>query len=269
MRSTRNYRPFLSSRCLNLVRHLTIEREVACRPQHHISTSLIRLPANIRSPYRFHFAKTIHRMKAFSIGRIQQPWVNLTPPIRRGPIPTITAQEAEKATLPFTSIDLTLPISEPCCSLHPMDEKSGYTGSSDDGFSTICSYSSSDGADCKNRCVSGKIPKEMPAKFSRFDHTAILKQREVEQGLLSSPSIDLETQQNIARVYRALHEEVKVKGLYDCRFSEYGKEMIRYSLLFGLSMFLLLNRWYLTSAGVLGLFWVRVYWPRQRSNSFR
>ena len=178
-------------------------------------------------------------MKAFSIGKVQLPWVNLIPPIQQGLVPpTITVRDVEKAE-------------------QPMNEKSAYTDLLDGGpCSTTCSYSGSDDEDCKKRCASDKSKQYVPAKFSRVDHTAMLQQQEVEQGLLSSPSIDLETQRRITKDYRELHEAVKAQGLYNCRFSEYGKEMIRYSLLFGLFMFLLLNKWYLTSAGVLGLFWV-------------
>ena len=184
-------------------------------------------------------------MKAFSIGQVQLPWVNLVPPIQQGLCPTV--RDVEKAELPST----------PCGLLQPMNEKSDYTDLIDGGpCSTTCSYSGSDDEDCKKRCSSGKNKQNVQAKFSRVDHTAMLQQQEVEQGLLSSPSIDLETQRRITEDYRELHEAVKAQGLYDCRFSEYGKEMIRYSLLFGLFMFLLLNKWYLTSAGVLGLFWV-------------
>lgn len=82
------------------------------------------------------------------------------------------------------------------------------------------------------------------------------EQREREEGLRDNPSVDVETQQAIITDYRALHEQIKAEGLYQCRYSEYAKESIRYGLLFASFAILLYCKWYLTSAIFLGLFWV-------------
>lgn len=76
------------------------------------------------------------------------------------------------------------------------------------------------------------------------------------EGMRENPSLDAETQQQILLDYRALHEQIKSEGLYQCNYREYGKECIRYALLFGAFAYLLHSEWYLTSAIFLGLYWV-------------
>jgi delta8-fatty-acid desaturase len=56
--------------------------------------------------------------------------------------------------------------------------------------------------------------------------------------------------------YRALHQQIKDEGLYQCRYSEYGKECIRYAAFFGAFLYLLHIQWYMSSAVMLGVFWV-------------
>lgn len=92
----------------------------------------------------------------------------------------------------------------------------------------------------------------------RERHASELEQREIADGLRDNPSVDAETQRAIAVEYRELHRQIKDQGLYACRYREYAKESIRYTLLFGTFLYLLHIKWYLTSALALGLFWVYI-----------
>lgn len=83
-----------------------------------------------------------------------------------------------------------------------------------------------------------------------------MEQKEILEGLGDNPSVDAETQRAIIMDYRALHQQIKDDGLYKCHYSNYFKESLRYSFLFGLFLYLLYAKWYLTSAIVLGAFWV-------------
>jgi delta8-fatty-acid desaturase len=82
------------------------------------------------------------------------------------------------------------------------------------------------------------------------------EEREVEEGIRDNPSLDVVTQKAIIDDYRTLHQQFKDEGLYQCRYSEYGKESIRYGLLFIAFGYFLYIKWYMTSAVFLGLFWV-------------
>lgn len=95
-----------------------------------------------------------------------------------------------------------------------------------------------------------------------------LEEKEIADGLRDNPAVDAETQRAIVLEYRALHQRIKDEGLYTCRYSAYAKESIRYAILFGLFLYLLHAKWYLTSALALGLFWVRApHLDRDKNNT--
>lgn len=77
-----------------------------------------------------------------------------------------------------------------------------------------------------------------------------------DKDLSEYPSVDVAVQQEITVKYRDLHQKVQNLGLYQCRYIEYGKEMIRYSAVFALFLYTLHQGWYIISACFLGLFWV-------------
>lgn len=87
-------------------------------------------------------------------------------------------------------------------------------------------------------------------------YTDVAMQQEVEKDIQDYPPIEEEVQQQIIRKYRALHQQARDQGLYDCPYLEYGKEIVRYSLLFAGFLTALHHEWYMTSAVLLGLFWV-------------
>ncbi len=89
-----------------------------------------------------------------------------------------------------------------------------------------------------------------------------LEAKEQAEGRRDNPSLDPEVQAAIQRDYRALHEQIKAEGLYQCRYSEYAKESVRYGMLFAAFAGFLYCKWYLTSAIFLGLFWVCSSHPR-------
>lgn len=84
------------------------------------------------------------------------------------------------------------------------------------------------------------------------------EEKERDEGRRDNPALDPETQQAIINDYRALHEQFKAEGLYQCRYSEYAKESIRYGFLFAGFVGFLYCKWYMTSAIFLGLFWQQI-----------
>ena len=151
-------------------------------------------------------------MKAFRIGRIDTPWSNLEPPIRR---PVVLRNHEDT----------------PPTGLAP-------AGSDQASMHKSCS------ADAKQ------------PTFQREALISSMEEQEVAAGLASMPSLDWETQQDIATDFRALHERIKVEGFYQCDYRAYGRELIRYGVLFSTFVLLLRAQWYLTSACFLGMFWV-------------
>jgi delta8-fatty-acid desaturase len=93
-------------------------------------------------------------------------------------------------------------------------------------------------------------------KAQRDQYATEQEQLEREEGWRENPSVDVETQKAIIIEYRALHEQFKSQGLYQCNYSAYAWESLRYLALFVAFGYFLHIKWYITSATFLGLFWV-------------
>jgi delta8-fatty-acid desaturase len=93
-------------------------------------------------------------------------------------------------------------------------------------------------------------------KAARDQYACEQEQIEREEGWRDNPSVDPVTQKAIIMEYRALHEQFKVQGLYQCNYSAYAWESLRYLALFAAFGYFLHIKWYITSAMFLGLFWV-------------
>ncbi|KAL1636189.1 hypothetical protein SLS58_009883 [Diplodia intermedia] len=221
----------------------------------------------------YHFQKTLAIMKAYRIGRVAQPWTNLEPPIRAA-----TAQRAPDHA-PAPADDDTASDSASCnddaasifsARLDPLSSSNSSVGLSDAELDAPKALGGdrSDAllaapGDCRRRNNVATTAKPAAAlfpteKLSRTTYTAALEQKEVADGIRNYPSLDPETQQQIRSEYDALHRLIEAQGLYRCRYSQYGKEMLRYSALFCLFLFFLAKAWYLTSAVFLGFFWQQI-----------
>lgn len=100
------------------------------------------------------------------------------------------------------------------------------------------------------------LPPAFDKKAHRLQYATELEDQEIADGIRENPSLDVETQHQILLDYRELHEQIKAEGLYQCNYSAYGWECMRYGALFTAFVSLLYCKWYLTSALFLGLFWV-------------
>ena len=230
------------------------------------------------SSCRYHSAKTLRLMGAYRIGRIHQPWTNFTPPIRGGLYRKYQDREesisSEDEVLnsysshnslhsSTTSLELSQD-DEPKASHEPhhtssiansaarriygnvADVELSYRGPLPDKSEFSDSYTpSTDISD---------IQSSRPLTPGAY--TALQIQTEINNDLRDYPPLDAKTQRNITLKYQALHQRVKDEGFYDCRYIEYGKELVRYAILFTIFFTLLRSEWYLTSAAFLGLFWV-------------
>lgn len=159
-------------------------------------------------------------MHKYRIGKLVDHWVNKTPPIRGGNFPSPDAPVTDCP--PFTQATI----------------------------------ESQEQASLRSR--SPTVPCLSTATTERDTLREKLIQAEIDDGLNTFPSLDVDTQSSIEARYRELHERVISEGFYDCRYLQYAKEIARYSTIFGLFLLTLTNGWYITSAAALGLFWVSV-----------
>jgi delta8-fatty-acid desaturase len=195
-------------------------------------------------------------MQAYRIGKVQQPWTNFIPPLRGGVFrkhgdeekrDTAASEDEDESAwgAESTSSSLSTPSLGPTLlesgTLNKETEKAGLTEETANAWHT---------AALRKRTT---FPTD---KLSRAAYTAALEKQEIADDILAYPSLDVETQLAIRREYQDLHDRIKAEGHYQCRYSEYGKDSIRWGAVFALFAYTLYIEWYCTAAMFLGLFWV-------------
>lgn len=210
-----------------------------------------RLHADISSN-RYHSDAALSTMGAYRIGRKPAgPWANMTPPTRRAAHPKhpeVTAAVLESSDSD-TEVDdgSSLASSECSCDYRSL-------------ASSVCSCEVPI-HNLRRRVPHGDTPtdEDEPAlkrSQSRAQYTDERVQNHAGVDAEQYPSVDPVVQEEIVRKYRALHQQVRDDGLYDCPYLDYGKEALRYAALFAAFLVALRYGQYLVSAVFLGLFWV-------------
>jgi len=207
-------------------------------------------------------------MNKYRIGRIaiDEPWVNFEPPIRGGLFRPITnhdstsEDEDSRSELSSSSLDYSSATSvedatpsQPTSALYRRRSIAAKSAASH----TILSGTSDHEATIDDQ-IETPIPPSNHTHHTPTSYTASIEQKEIDRDLEHYPSLDPSTQQNITQKYQQLHQRIKDEGLYECRYREYGKEFLRYSLFFTLFIVTLRGEWYMTSAVFLGLFWHQI-----------
>lgn len=217
-------------------------------------------------------------MKAYRIGKKPTgPWINRTPPIRGGTYreyqETAPASTADDDSDTDTEED-TADDSLSCVSDHSSPTSLTTDCSSEDGIEEDTKPDLQAGIRRRiptlgkeavrgsltteelvaDVCASKKatLPLMSPAAYTEW---AVLQ--EIDQDTQEYPSVDPAVQQDIVRRYRAMHQRVHDEGFYECRYIEYGKDLVRFAALFMVFLVALHYKWYMTSAAFLGIFWVR------------
>lgn len=182
-------------------------------------------------------------MHCYAIGKIVGEWENFIPPIQGGVFrPADTDKEAV------------------CSDTHKSEQASSYK------FRLNGTVESGIDADALSRdelCRSDDFDATSTASLAKGlcspeSYIAGRIQHEIDADLDKYPSLDASTQREIALKFRALHERIQNEGYYECRLSEYGKELVRYTALFATFLFCLNRGWYFVSACFLGLFWHQI-----------
>lgn len=197
-------------------------------------------------------------MSAYRIGRVQLPWTNLEPPIRGGVHRKLHEAQLDDESDRKSDADLILPADTDSATEDAAEDVSSLFSTPPFPLSSSNSSIGHEEDEAKAASV-GSLPLTAPFptdKLTRETYTAALEQKEIADGVRNYPSLDPETQEAIRAEYKALHKLVQEQGHYNCRYSEYGKEGIRYALLFCTFLYLVHIEWYMTSACFLGMFWV-------------
>ncbi|KAI7576925.1 fatty acid desaturase, partial [Hortaea werneckii] len=191
-------------------------------------------------------------MQKYQIGRIEGPWRDFVPPIQYGVFRTREQQAEERSETERQQIEDGADSSENDTSEAP----SPLFDPAERPESHLRKRRGSNGAASESSATSfsdleleeSPIQKE---KAYGDDRT----EQELKRDLELYPSLDQTTQADIISKYRQLDTRLRDAGLYECNYSAYFVESLRYTAL-GLTSYLLLqNGYYLLSAAFLGAMW--------------
>lgn len=197
-------------------------------------------------------------MLTYKIGRYEGRWQNFVPPIQGGIFRS--QEELESAQLASQleieddlseeNSPLPSPIFDPVDVISTARQRRGLARRESDGGSSATSISS------------GDLEEDDEPKMSHMD---LRTREEIRLDLAKYPPLDPGMQDDIVRKYRLLYKRIQDEGLFNCNYTAYAWEVLRYSLLFLTSQYFLRKAWTLTrwsatasyaiSAVFLGLFW--------------
>ena len=196
-------------------------------------------------------------MDAYRIGYIVEPWKNLTPPIRGGVYKkTATVVDEDASSSTDTDLESDSDGISVGSSATSLESSVSCIAAGDVSKVESSPVPHGNAQGLRRRHDKDTTQALMVSKLSPDAYITSAIRSEIEDGIRDYPSLDQETQREINQKYQKLHERVKDEGFYQCRYLEYAKELTRYSLIFATSMFALRHGWYITSAALLGLFWV-------------
>ncbi|PGH13108.1 hypothetical protein AJ80_06480 [Polytolypa hystricis UAMH7299] len=193
-----------------------------------------------------HSKKTRQRMNCFQIGRIEGRWTNFLPPIQGGLFrPYVKDQEdTDGIESDMFSEVSSEESSRPASPIFDSVEGRSGLRRRDDSSTDLSTVGSSP--------APPDFSSETQMRLSIVDACT---QKEILLDEALYPPVDPAHQDNIALKYRALGERIRAEGLYDCNYSAYAIEALRYSMFFGLFVFFLHHSYFCLSAFFLGCFW--------------
>jgi delta8-fatty-acid desaturase len=181
-------------------------------------------------------------VQRYRIGRVSEPWItNFTPPIQGGAFRVLDEEENEQEWA--TTVDTYD---------GTMNRMIGQVGGGDSPVSipTMPVLQKTRRKQTAPHVIEAPLPPDT--------YLANRIQHDIGADLSKYPSLDGQTQQSIARKFRALHQQIKDDGFYECPYSKYGEEILRYATLFSLFVMCLSWNYYFVAACFLGLFWHQI-----------
>ncbi|KAG7527934.1 hypothetical protein FFLO_06502 [Filobasidium floriforme] len=182
----------------------------------------------------YHSESTLKRMTAYRIGRVDGHWKNFLPPIRGGVFRKLAVHDC-----------------------HDRACGTACTGASGDSENDSVQDSGYWSATDESEAEASSAQSEVQGADDA-EAVGLRRRPGIDKGLAEYPSPDVETQRVVAEKFKALHKRVQDEGFYTCRYRNYAKEMVRYTLLFSLFIGFLRSGYYFTSAMFLGFFWQQI-----------
>lgn len=201
----------------------------------------------------FHSTATQQLMLRYQMGKIEGQWRDFVPPIQGGVFRTKEEQQSEGCPVvkgeehqdedvsEYDSSQAPSPIFDPAerSASHLRRRRGSNTAASDSSATSLSDLELEEPAVSEKKAYSGE------------DRT----QQQLQHDLETYPSLDPETQTEIIHKYKSLDQRLRDERLYDCNYTAYAVEGLRYTALALLSYYLLQTGYYVLSAICLGLFW--------------
>ncbi|GAM85734.1 hypothetical protein ANO11243_037420 [Dothideomycetidae sp. 11243] len=193
-----------------------------------------------------HSQEARQRMDKYAIGSVQVPWTNFLPPIQGGKFRSREEQAAFRRERGDYRDDADSSSQQSSVEPSPIFEavdKQELRQRRQDFARPELSRSTS------STSVSSF---EIEDTSSAVDRKT---RQQIEDDLRKYPDLGMMTQSQIVDKYRQLNQRIRDEGLYNCNYTAYGWEVVRYIGLFAMCMLTLHWGWYATSGLFLGFFW--------------
>ncbi|KAI9712462.1 MAG: hypothetical protein M1820_001675 [Bogoriella megaspora] len=195
-----------------------------------------------------HSAEALARMDRYQIGKIEGRWENFIPPIQGGRFRSLADEvvgvDGQDSDAQSSSSRSSVAEDEVFDSDEQRLRRRHIGNQSHSRDTSATSVSSTEAVTYK--------PKPSDPGLAHLDART---QEEINFDLASYPSLDPVIQDEVIQKYRLLNERIKAEGLYQCPYSAYAWECLRYAFLFCLFLTFLHVEWYIASAISLGLLW--------------
>lgn len=174
-------------------------------------------------------------MLKYQVGRVEGRWLNFLPPIQGGKFRTLLEeQEEEDEGCESSSSNNSTP---PSPVFDPVDGSTQVRRRK----SVTSSISST-----------STPPSESESRFAFMDART---QKEILLDQSTYPSLEPEKQDEIVQKYRALHQRLIDEGLFECHYTRYLFETMRYITFFSLFLYFLRTQHFCLSGLFLGCLW--------------
>ncbi|KAL4957423.1 fatty acid desaturase-domain-containing protein [Aspergillus filifer] len=169
-----------------------------------------------------HSDDALARMRKFVIGRVEGRWVDFLPPIQGGVFRTAEEEDGQ-------------------------GEGDGDDGRVIEDSGKEFNMSQSFGSATK------RVKVKMKQSYAKTMDSSTA--HAISTDMKNYPPLDRESQDSIVLKYRQLDSRLRAEGLYNCPYSAYAIEGLRYTALFTLFLICLHYGYYTFSGLFLGLFW--------------
>ncbi|KAK5137956.1 hypothetical protein LTR08_005752 [Meristemomyces frigidus] len=200
----------------------------------------------------FHSPESQQVMFRYQIGKIEGQWRDFVPPIQSG----VFESREEHASVPCEAEE---PQAEEVDDSSEQDSSKASSPLFDPAERAYSSLrkrrGSAAGASDSSATSLSDMELDEPTSSTKVSPADDMTARELQHDLEKYPSLDPTTQADIIAKYKRLDTRIRAEGLYNCNYTAYAIEALRYTTLAALSYYCLQTHHFTLSALFLGMLW--------------